>query len=203
MCYHKDQLLRPLPLCGPAAHLLPCSNTMYRQTSHISLTPCDTSGCTSLAPACQTSRFHQLSWQTFRSVSASHTHLQRPETSCDLDRCWWWWGWGGGWGQALCFPLCYVFTANKNLLDVIYLSIMISYKMYNLFQCLCYSRLALYQSQSACLQYVLSVLGTTIPEGLQQLWLDQIVPLGNIKGIKGARHELQIRRKLCLCKKFM
>lgn len=62
---------------------------------------------------------------------------------------------------------------------------MISYKMHNLLQCPSVIQglgLALYQSQSTCLQYVLSVLGTAIPEGLQQLWLDQTVPLGISKG---------------------
>lgn len=42
--------------------------------------------------------------------------------------------------------------------------------------------LALHQPQSTCLQYVLSLLGTAIPEGLQQLWLDQTVPLGTAEG---------------------
>lgn len=62
---------------------------------------------------------------------------------------------------------------------------MISYKMHNLLQCPSVIQglgLALYQSQSTCLQYVLSVLGTAIPGGLQQLWLDQTVPLGISKG---------------------
>lgn len=57
--------------------------------------------------------------------------------------------------------------------------------MHNLLQCnlvIQSSGLALYQSQSTCLQYVLSVLGTAIPEGLQQLWLDQTVLLQISKG---------------------
>lgn len=61
---------------------------------------------------------------------------------------------------------------------------------------LSYSKLglALYHSLTTCLQYVLSELGTAIPEGLQQLWLDQ-----QCHGdIKGSTHKLQIRKKLLL-----
>lgn len=59
---------------------------------------------------------------------------------------------------------------------------------------LSYSRLglALYHSLSTCLQYVLSELGTAIPEGLQQLRLDQ----QRHGDIKGSTHKLQIRKKL-------
>lgn len=63
---------------------------------------------------------------------------------------------------------------------------MISYNMHNLLQCPRVIQglgLALYQSQSTCFQYVLSVLGTAIPEGLRQLWLDQTVTLGISKGL--------------------
>lgn len=42
--------------------------------------------------------------------------------------------------------------------------------------------LALYQYQSTCLQYVLTALGAAVPEGLQQLWLNQTMPLRTAKG---------------------